>query len=89
MRVIFADAFYYLALLNPRDSAHARAVAIGPTLSGRLVTTSYVLTEVADAFELLEFAILPPLGLDRRVSLSVPLATGTIATTSVTIPPLQ
>jgi uncharacterized protein len=50
MRVIFADAYYYPALLKPRDSAHARAVAIGPTLSGRLVTTSYVLTEVADAF---------------------------------------
>jgi hypothetical protein len=42
-----------------------------------------------DTFELLEFAILPPLGLDRSVSLSVPLATGTIVKTSVTIPPLQ
>jgi predicted nucleic acid-binding protein len=49
MRVVFADTYYYLAVLNPRDSAHARALAITPTLSGRLVTTSYVLTEVADA----------------------------------------
>jgi uncharacterized protein len=49
MRVVFADTYYYLALLNPRDSAHARALAISPTLTGRLVTTSYVLTEVADA----------------------------------------
>jgi predicted nucleic acid-binding protein len=49
MRVVFADTFYYLAILSPRDSAHARALAVGPTLSGRLVTTSYVLIEVADA----------------------------------------
>ena len=26
MRVVFADSFYYLAILNPRDSAHARAL---------------------------------------------------------------
>jgi predicted nucleic acid-binding protein len=49
MRAIFADTYYYLAVLNPRDAAHARALAIGPALSGRLVTTSYILTEVADA----------------------------------------
>lgn len=49
MRVVFADTYYYLAMLNPQDSAHARALAITTTLSGRLMTTSYVLTEVADA----------------------------------------
>lgn len=49
MKVVFADTYYYLALLNPRDAAHARALAISATLSGRLVTTSYVLTEAADA----------------------------------------
>src|SRR5436309_785624 len=49
MRVIFADTYYYLAPLNPRDPAHAEAQAIGPRLSGRLLTTAYVLIEVADA----------------------------------------
>ena len=49
MTVLFADTYYYLALLNPRNKAHARALAISPTLTGRLVTTSYVLIEVADA----------------------------------------
>jgi predicted nucleic acid-binding protein len=49
MRVIFADTFYYLALLNPRDLSHAEASAVGAGLSGRLVTTAYVLIEVADA----------------------------------------
>ena len=49
MTGVFADTFYYLALLNPRDSAHEDAVAIGEGLAGRLVTTQYVLAEVADA----------------------------------------
>lgn len=49
MKTVFVDSFYYLALLNPRDVAHARARAISKGLSGRLVTTEYVLTEVADA----------------------------------------
>jgi predicted nucleic acid-binding protein len=49
MRTTFADTFYYLALLNPHDAAHPRAVAASEGLSGRLVTTAYVLTEVADA----------------------------------------
>jgi uncharacterized protein len=45
----FADAVYYLALLNVRDEFHDRAVAVTPGLSGRLVTSSWVLAEVADA----------------------------------------
>ncbi len=50
MKATFADTFYFLALLNPRDPSHADAKAAGQHLSGRLVTTGYVLTEVADAF---------------------------------------
>jgi predicted nucleic acid-binding protein len=44
----FADTFYFLALLNPRDSAHAAAVShsVGP---GGILTTEWVLTELADA----------------------------------------
>ncbi len=49
MRTRFADAFYYLALVNPDDQAHARTVALASQSSGRLVTTAWVLTEVADA----------------------------------------
>ena len=49
MRMIFADTYYYLALLNPRDASHGRAIAAGRGLSSHLVTTAYVLTEVADA----------------------------------------
>ncbi|MEX2171429.1 MAG: hypothetical protein WD851_19070 [Pirellulales bacterium] len=45
----FADTFYYLALLNPDDAAHARAMAITAERKGALVTTRWVLTEVGDA----------------------------------------
>lgn len=46
----FADTFYFLALRNPQDEAHAQAVAATSQLGGRtLVTTAWVLTEVADA----------------------------------------
>jgi uncharacterized protein len=49
MTKIFADTFYFLALLNPRDAAHPRAVAVARTIQGPLVTTAWVLTELADA----------------------------------------
>lgn len=45
----FADSFYYLALLNPRDAAHGPAVEVTRKLWGCVVTTQWVLTEVADA----------------------------------------
>jgi uncharacterized protein len=44
----FADTFFFLALVNPEDSANPQAVdLIGE--SSPLVTTVWVLTEVADA----------------------------------------
>ena len=49
-RRVFADTFYWLALLNPRDAFHARATALGRTLASvGFVTTDEVLTEVLDA----------------------------------------
>jgi predicted nucleic acid-binding protein len=49
MSDVFGASFYFLALLNPRDAAHDRAVAASRALPGRLVTTEYILVEVADA----------------------------------------
>ena len=49
MKPIFADSFYFLALLRLEDSAHARALAASQNRTERLVTTAWVLTEVADA----------------------------------------
>ncbi len=49
MTEIFADTFYFLALLNQSDAAHEKAVEAARTLKARLVTTGWVLTELADA----------------------------------------
>jgi uncharacterized protein len=49
MKETFADTFYFLAILNPRDQAHHLAQEAVQKLEGRLVTTDYVLIEVADA----------------------------------------
>ena len=49
MTPVFADTFYYLALINPDDAAHEQAVALSQSLRAPVVTTAWVLTEVADA----------------------------------------
>lgn len=49
MSVVFADSFYLIALSNPSDSHHVTAVRAAESLTSRLLTTHYVLIEVADA----------------------------------------
>lgn len=49
MKSVFADTFYFLALLNERDAAHKQAVAVSRTAGLTLVTTEFVLMELADA----------------------------------------
>jgi predicted nucleic acid-binding protein len=44
----FADTFFFLALLAEDDESHGRAVEIVAELETDLVTTAWVLTEVAD-----------------------------------------
>jgi predicted nucleic acid-binding protein len=46
---VFADTFALIAWLNPRDNAHAQVAAYLDSFTGRLVTTEWVLMEVADA----------------------------------------
>ncbi len=45
----FADTYFFLALLFENDEAHAEAQTRVANLSGRLYTSAWVLTEVADA----------------------------------------
>jgi predicted nucleic acid-binding protein len=47
MTKVFADTFYFLALLNRHDEAHAKAVAYVSQID-HLVTSEWVLTELAD-----------------------------------------
>jgi predicted nucleic acid-binding protein len=49
MKAVFADTFYFLALLNRRDPHHERAVLASRAAGLRLVTTEFVLIELADA----------------------------------------
>jgi len=49
MNAIFADTFYFLALVSRDDATHSRAVALSRRLTGRIVTTAWILTEVGDA----------------------------------------
>ncbi len=49
MKRVFADTHFFIALLNARDEGHSRAKQVenGPRL--HLVTTRWILAEVADA----------------------------------------
>jgi predicted nucleic acid-binding protein len=46
---VFAGTFALIAWLNPRDDAHPRVTAYLDGFTGRLVTTEWVLIELADA----------------------------------------
>jgi predicted nucleic acid-binding protein len=46
---VFADTFALIAWLNPRDVAHPLVAAYLDGFTGRLVTTEWVLMELADA----------------------------------------
>lgn len=45
----FVDTFALLAWLNPRDDAHAVVTAYLGGFTGRMLTTEWVLMELADA----------------------------------------
>ncbi len=49
MTQVFADSSYYLALLNPRDEYHEQAADLAAATRAKLVTTTWVLVEVANA----------------------------------------
>lgn len=49
MRTVFADTFYYLALLLKADPAHANALLVTRSLRSRMATTTWVLTELGNA----------------------------------------
>jgi len=48
MNAVFADTFYFLALINERDAAHTKALQFDATARS-VITTAWVLTEVGDA----------------------------------------
>ena len=50
MAVIFADTFYFIALLDASDARHLQAVAWSRQRGVSFLTTEYVLLELGDAF---------------------------------------
>ena len=52
MTACFGDSYFFIALLFENDDAHAEAQKWAADLSGRLHTSMWVLTEVADALAL-------------------------------------
>lgn len=50
MKTVFADTFFWIALVSQRDAAHGRAIDVVQGQSYRMVTTEWVLTEVAEGF---------------------------------------
>jgi predicted nucleic acid-binding protein len=54
MRRLFADTFFFYAFLNAGDLAHDQAVAVSATATANLLTTEWVLTELADGLARVE-----------------------------------
>lgn len=60
MSGVFADAHFFFAVLNPNDAAHAKAREFARQHRGPLVTTAWVLTEVADGLAATPAGVSPP-----------------------------
>ena len=50
MKIAFADTSFYVAILSLRDAWHDRAVFFAAELTGRIVTSKFVLVEVGNFF---------------------------------------
>ena len=50
--MIFLDTGYFVAVLNPRDELHSRALAWSETIDEPLVVTEYVIWETINTFSL-------------------------------------
>ena len=48
MNAVFADSFYFFALLNSRDHAHEAARTFSRAFGGVIVSTSWVFLELGD-----------------------------------------
>ena len=49
MNLVFADTWFYLAILNRADPNHPRAATVSRSERRHRVTTDFVLVEVGDA----------------------------------------
>jgi uncharacterized protein len=50
MKTVFADTSYYIALLNPKDINHQKAKYFASEFKGKLITSAWIITELANYF---------------------------------------
>ena len=77
MKAVFADTSYYIALINPNDEYAGAACEYTRDFGGFLVTTAWVLTEVANHLRhapnrQLLLSLVTDLRNDRRVTIVPP-----------------
>jgi predicted nucleic acid-binding protein len=48
MKRVFADSYYFFALLNASERQHQNAVAFSDSFDGEIVLTSWIVTELGD-----------------------------------------
>jgi len=77
MKTVFADTSYYIALINPNDEYAGAACEYTRDFGGFLVTTAWVLTEVANHLRhapnrQLLLSLVTDLRNDRRVTIVPP-----------------
>jgi uncharacterized protein len=49
MKAIFADTSFYLAVLNPRDDAHAVATRVGDNIERPVLLSDFILLELGNS----------------------------------------
>ena len=49
MSTVFADTYFFLGIINRADDAHARCQTFSWDYRGEILTTAYILVELADA----------------------------------------
>jgi uncharacterized protein len=53
MKAVFADTSFYLAVLNPRDVAHANAVEVGNRIKRPVLLSDFILLELGNSLSAL------------------------------------
>ena len=49
MKAVFADTSFYLAVLNPRDLAHTKALHVGQRVERPVLLSDFILLELGNA----------------------------------------
>jgi uncharacterized protein len=58
MKAVFADTSFYLAVLNPRDVAHANAVQVGDRIERPVLLSDFILLELGNALSSVQQRVL-------------------------------